>query len=74
VLGVFLAYVKVTAVMGSPLAPPPTPIELGIIAPFLSSRPVEERVGFAVLGLGGAFLTVVATWMLTAMLFGAFPI
>ena len=47
---------------------------LCIIAPILSRRPVEERVGFALAGLGGAFLTVVATWMLTAMLFGAFPI
>ena len=47
---------------------------LCIIAPFLSRRPAEERVGFALVGLGGAFLTVVASWMLTAMLFGAFPI
>lgn len=47
---------------------------LCINAPFLSRRPVEERVGFALVGLGGAFLTVIVTWMLTAILFGAFPI
>jgi hypothetical protein len=30
VLGSFIAYVKVTAVMGNPYVPPPTPLELGV--------------------------------------------
>lgn len=47
---------------------------LCIMAPFLSARPMEDRVGFALVGLVGAFLTWVATWMFTAMFFGAFPI
>lgn len=35
VLGVFFAYVKVTAVMGYPLIPPPTPTEIAVNAGLL---------------------------------------
>jgi hypothetical protein len=49
-------------------------VMLCFVAPFLSARPIDERVGFALVGLGGAFLTVVATWMFTAVVFGAVPL
>ncbi len=40
VLGAFLAYVKVTAVMGYPLISPPTPLEIGTNAAMLAAAAV----------------------------------
>ena len=58
-----------------PYSPPLALISLSLIvlAPFLSSRPLGQRVGYLIAGLVGALLAVLASWLFTLRVFGAFP-